>query len=89
MFSVFHGRRKDERERSMQEQLRVSIVQKNNCDREDVAGEARWILYTFCNLYTGWHVTGDTSGKTVILREKLNEKYRIKFFHTKFCFREK
>ena len=36
-------------------------------------------------MYIGYHVTGGTSGKVVILREKLNEKYRIKFFHTKLC----
>ena len=36
-------------------------------------------------IYTGCRVTGDASGKVVILREN----YRIKFFHTTLCFREK
>ena len=31
-------------------------------------------------LYTGWLVTGGTSGKGVILREKRSRKYRIKIF---------
>lgn len=36
VFSIFHGRRKDERERSV-----GASMKKNNCDWEDVAGEAR------------------------------------------------
>ena len=38
--------------------------------------------------YTGWLVTGGTSGKGVILREKRSRKYRIKIFRLKLCFRE-
>ena len=38
--------------------------------------------------YTGWLVTGDTSGKGVILREKRSRKYRIKIFRLRLCFRE-
>ena len=32
----FMVEKKDERERSMREQLRASIVKKNNCDREEL-----------------------------------------------------
>ena len=39
--------------------------------------------------YTGWLVTGGTSGKGVILREKRSRKYKIKIFHLRLCFREK
>ena len=42
------------------------------------------IIIISCNIaepnYTGWLVTGGTSGKGVILREKRSQKYRIKFF---------
>ena len=38
--------------------------------------------------YTGWLVTGGTSGKGVILREKRSRKYRIKIFRSRLCFRE-
>ena len=38
--------------------------------------------------YTGWLVTGGTSGKGVILREKISRKYRIKIFRLRLCFRE-
>ena len=38
--------------------------------------------------YTGWLVTGGTSGKGAILREKRSRKYRIKIFHLRLCFRE-
>ena len=38
--------------------------------------------------YTGWLVTGGTSGKGVILREKISRKYRIKIFRLSLCFRE-
>ena len=38
--------------------------------------------------YTGWLVTGGTSGKGVILREKRSRKYRIKIFRLRLCFRE-
>ena len=42
-----------------------------------------------CTLhYTGCLLTGDTSGKRVILREKRSRKYRIKIFRLKLCFRE-
>ena len=37
---------------------------------------------------TGWLVTGGTSGKRVILREKISRKYRIKIFRLRLCFRE-
>ena len=40
------------------------------------------------HIYTGWLVTGGTSGKRVILREKRSRKYRIKIFHLRLCFRE-
>ena len=36
--------------------------------------------------YTGWLVTGGTSGKGVILREKRSRKYRIKIFRSRFVF---
>ena len=39
-------------------------------------------------LYIGWLVTGGTSGKGMILREKRSRKYRIKIFRLKLCFRE-
>ena len=39
-------------------------------------------------VYTGWLVTGDTSGKGAILREKISRKYRIKIFRLRLCFRE-
>ena len=38
--------------------------------------------------YRGWLVTGGTSGKGVILREKRSRKYRIKIFRLRLCFRE-
>ena len=38
--------------------------------------------------YTGWLVTDGTSGKGVILREKISRKYRITIFHLRLCFRE-
>ena len=38
--------------------------------------------------YTGWLVTGGTSGKGVILREKKSRKYRIQIFRLRLCFRE-
>ena len=38
--------------------------------------------------YTGWLVTGGTSGKGVILREKRSRKYRVKIFRLRLCFRE-
>ena len=38
--------------------------------------------------YTGWLVTGGTSGKGMILREKRSRKYRIKIFRLRLCFRE-
>ena len=38
--------------------------------------------------YTGWLVTGGTSGKAVILRERGSRKYRIKIFRLRLCFRE-
>ena len=38
--------------------------------------------------YTGWLVTGGTSGKGVMLREKRSRKYRIKIFRLRLCFRE-
>ena len=38
--------------------------------------------------YIGWLVTGDTSGKGVILCEKRSRKYRIKMFRLRLCFRE-
>ena len=44
------------------------------------------VIYT--NTYTGWLVTGGTSGKGVILREKRSRKYRIKLFRLMLCFRE-
>ena len=37
---------------------------------------------------TGWLVTGSTSGKGMILREKRSRKYRIKIFRSRLCFRE-
>ena len=37
------------------------------------------------NIYTGWLVTGGTSGKGVILREKRSRKYRIKMFRLRLC----
>ena len=40
------------------------------------------------SLYTGWLVTGGTSRKGVILREKRSRKYRIKIFRLRLCFRE-
>ena len=40
------------------------------------------------NVYTGWLVTGGTSGKGVILREKRSRKYRIKIFRLRLGFRE-
>ena len=44
---------------------------------------------TSCNwYYTGWLVTGGTSGKGVILREKRSRKYRINIFRLRLCFRE-
>ena len=39
-------------------------------------------------VYTGWLVTGGTSEKEVILREKRSGKYRIKIFCLRLCFRE-
>ena len=39
-------------------------------------------------IYTGWLVTGGTSGKGVILREKRSRKYRIKIFRLRLYFRE-
>ena len=39
-------------------------------------------------VYTGWLVTGGTSGKGVILREKRSRKCRIKIFPLRLCFRE-
>ena len=38
--------------------------------------------------YTRWLVTGDTSGKGAILREKRSRKYRIKIFRLRLWFRE-
>ena len=38
--------------------------------------------------YTRWLVTGGTSGKGMILREKRSRKYRIKIFRLRLCFRE-
>ena len=38
--------------------------------------------------YTGWFVTGGTSGKGVSLREKRSRKYRIKIVRLRLCFRE-
>ena len=40
------------------------------------------------NIYTGWLVTGGTSGKDVIRREKRSRKYRIQIFRLRLCFRE-
>ena len=45
-------------------------------------------LCCFYFIYTGWLVTGGTSGKGVILREKRSRKYRIKIFRLRLCFRE-
>ena len=42
----------------------------------------------FTSIYTGWLVTGGTSGKGVILREKRSRKYRIRIFRLRLCFRE-
>ena len=39
-------------------------------------------------IYTGWLVTGGTSGKGEILREKRSRKYRIKIFRLRLCFQE-
>ena len=48
----------------------------------------RWRnIYTYI-IYTGWLVTGGTSGKGLILREKRSRKYRIKIFRLRLCFRE-
>ena len=44
--------------------------------------------YTSLYNYTGWLVTGGTSEKGVILREKISRKYRIKIFRLRLCFRE-
>ena len=38
--------------------------------------------------YTGWLVTGGTSAKGMILREKRSRKYRIKIFRLRLSFRE-
>ena len=38
--------------------------------------------------YTGWLVTGGTSGKRVILSEKRSRKYRIEIFRLRLRFRE-
>ena len=40
------------------------------------------------HIYTEWLVTGSTSGNGVILREKISQKYRIKIFRLRLCFRE-
>ena len=45
-------------------------------------------IYWHIHVYTGWLVTGGTSGKGVILREKISRKYRIKIFRSRLCFRE-
>ena len=39
-------------------------------------------------VYIGWLITGGTSGKGVILREKRSRKCRIKIFPLRLCFRE-
>lgn len=44
--------------------------------------------YNLNGQYTGWLVTGGTSGKGVILREKRSRKYRIQIFRLRLCFRE-
>ena len=46
-----------------------------------------WKIYNV-ERSTGWLVTGGTSGKWVILREKRSRKYRIKIFRLRLCFRE-
>ena len=47
------------------------------------------VIFTlYMYVYTGWLVTGGTSGKGVILREKIRRKYRIKIFRLRLCFRE-
>ena len=46
----------------------------------------KFIMYVY--IYTGWLVTGGTSRKGVILREKRSRKYRIKIFRLRLCFRE-
>ena len=46
------------------------------------------MMCTCVCVYTGWLVTGGTSGKGVILREKRSRKYRIKIFRLRLCFRE-
>ena len=47
-----------------------------------------FIIITIFWKYTGWLVTGGTSGKGAILREKRSRKYRIKIFRLMLCFRE-
>ena len=47
-----------------------------------------FIIITIFWKYTGWLVTGGTSGKGAILREKRSRKYRIKIFRLRLCFRE-
>ena len=47
-----------------------------------------WHKIESTHWYTGWLVTGGTSGKGMILREKRSRKYRIKIFRLRICFRE-
>ena len=46
------------------------------------------ILFDISYLLNIALVTGGTSVKGVILREKRNRKYRIKIFRLRLCFRE-
>ena len=50
--------------------------------------ELNFILLRSIYIYTEWLVTGGTSVKGVILREKRSQKYRIKIFRLRLCFRE-
>ena len=47
------------------------------------------LVYMVCVcVYTGWLITGGTSGKGVILRKKRGRKCRIKICRLRLCFRE-
>ena len=67
-----------------------SAVTTNNVSINDVKHKNKFIKYNIIiNIsFTGWLVTGGTSGKAVILRKKRSRKYRIKIFRLRLCFRE-
>ena len=58
------------------------------CSNISVTFEKFTLSINIFATFTGWLVTGGTSGKGVILREKRSRKYRIKIFRSRLCFRE-